>query len=630
MPTRLRDSPLVRPTSGGRLREFRSRFVQEEAQGPFLGFTPDPSPQGLDMRSASDADGLVNYGAALIPEMGWERIDIPTGANSWPIGDEGAAGTPGTFEAPATEPQPITAIGQAFRGSSALGSSDDNAIRFFVTSEIATPSHADVSGHFATINTSGALVEIPYNATDFPAAAGRIAGKRDNLFDWATAPWLGLTNRYGGVVYTNDFDEVYLWDFDTAAGGGGLPGDIILYRGAVTQAAGKHSASAASFKARSVAHWADRMFFFNVEDGGSRHARRLQWTIVGDMDLSGVGSGSRDLHELEAEGLRVETLGNFLAAYSRRGVAFLSRPTLPTDGVRVEYLSTERGLMSTHSLLRLSPDTHFGIFNDGWYLLSSTGQWAELGMLNAGGLRVPKWKRYFYEHLDYDDLSRVTLGHDKLYGRVRITWPTQSGTLATWVYDLNTDSVWPQDYGVVTWGEQDGGQSAVATIGAGPSHGAGFGTIGSAYPAGTTIGSFAPRQLRGGVVHGGADGVAYVHQAGLFTRDGVMPQYRFATHLLPSGNPGDKFRHKRVTVERELGSNTDPITVGLRDAQGRETTGTIASLPQTGNSGVQTGFADYNVTSTHHRLELSGQHPQIIHGFALDAERVGHRDKRQD
>ena len=223
-----------------------------------------------------------------------------------------------------------------------------------------------------------------------------------------------------------------------------------------------------NFGAKTVETFGSRLVFANTRENSVAYPSRVRWTNVSaspTLDEGTVGTGFTTLDDLEGEGLRLLKLGNVLACYFDKGVALLQPTILPTAAFARQFVSHDRGLLSTHSAVNLGSGVHFGIFNDGWFFFESTGRWTERGIRNVGGRRYHAFKDEFYNSLNFNSRSRVTCALDRNRRFIRIAFPTAVGDTedatapdTVWIYDVDTDTVWPDEYNTNQpncWGEYE-------------------------------------------------------------------------------------------------------------------------------------------------------------------------------
>jgi len=217
-----------------------------------------------------------------------------------------------------------------------------------------------------------------------------------------------------------------------------------------------NSGTTNGFKCKSVETWNGRVYFLNTSEAGTRKSRRLRRTakFTAHPNTATVGSGFYDFNDFNGEGLRAETLGDVLAVYFTDGVAFMRPTGNPTSPDEPQIISTERGLISTHSVTSIGRNVHFGIFTDGWWLLDQSGRWQEVGITQLNNKVVPKWRQTFYGLLDTATRHRLYCYYDQPSNLVYIALPTEDAPDPTqvWIYDPTSDRVFVENYSVTCFG----------------------------------------------------------------------------------------------------------------------------------------------------------------------------------
>lgn len=587
-----------------------------------MGYSPDIDANFTGFNGADSLTNIIDKGTTLSPANGYEAIaatveDLGGGNDytfNFPLGDDDL----GAFEAPAAagNAQPINCMGAvvwqislAGGGTPSTTSPGDTLTTFYVT---APKTAAPEVGHFVTIDGANHMIEVP-------AAGGvtAISGLRDAVFDWTFTEWGGTKvslQSPGTVIFTNNVDEVYMWDPEN---GGTYPGRYLNLTS---------SSPVDPLIAQSVATFAGRLNFFNVSMAGNRHFNRLLWTSIRE-DLTGtvfenVGWGFMDFDELREQGLRCLPIGNSLACYARDGVVIVSRTGLPSSPYHKSYRTRDRGLLGPHAVTVVGNGVHLGLFTDGWWLLFENGQWQELGDIGIGGVPYNKWKADFLDN-QYDSLrsDRIVLAWDRNNDYVHVSFPNPgvSDNNQVWMYNKKTDAIWPQTYEATYWGYFANLLQAGVVIDdlSVPPHPA-PGTIGGAYP-GRTIGSFAPQVGYRSLAHGDSAGFAYQHSTQFSSRDGAEPFYSYGSHFTPGGRPGQEHTIERVLVEYERDpNNAGDITVSIGTDDPTDAIAADNAQVETG-LGVHVAHSDHDFlgSQTHHRVILEGQHPRKIRSFTL-------------
>jgi hypothetical protein len=447
--------------------------------------------------------------------------------------------------------------------------------------------------------------EVPYNPAASTNAEG-IRGEDRDHFDFAYFPPDDV------VVFCNNLRVAY--EFGNGASyqewvhnlGGVFPGN-------------------SSFTAKSVESVDDRLLFLNTTEAAAAFLRRVRWTTKGaDADLTGVGNGEIDLNEIPGEGLRIERIGDLIACYFTDGIALLRRTFLATSAFERFYVSHDRGVLSTFSVVNLGGGFHFLIGTDGWYVMDQTGNFRELGLRRVGQTTYSKWRDTFYGSLDTNNLNRI---YCQRHGAedtnlIKIAWPDNSADDGLpnriWIYDLQTDTVWPDNsYPGTTgpnvfslWGDVTAGtqwdQMGTETW---------EGVPGAWRDFGSTIG-------RERIVHGTIRGEVHRHTSALFTKNGVNQSYRALSHeadlgLVGAVKVGDKLRLEYTRTQQVNGA--DPLAVNAfiqAEEDGRAGGGQIDQLD--GIVGTrQNNYVTTRLPSSRLGWRTVGPHPIFLHGGEL-------------
>jgi hypothetical protein len=579
----------------------------ENARAPWLGYQPDISDERSTLSVASDAANLVEREGALTADIGFAILTPSKVTLDFPLGDDGAGAIAGPATGFGDVPETIVCIGQVPIQSPTLQTT--NIAPFFVTAK----NGGVTIGHAATISDTNDLVEIPYSAAVI-AGGDEIAADADSLFDWAIAPWGGTAVaglRTGAAVITNNVDNCYIWDMGS---GGAFPGAIDYIPG------GEPAGAIVNFKARSCALFHDRIVFLNTEEAGVRWYRRLRWTPVGSLNVNPatVGAGFRDLQELKDRGSRLLPIGNLLAAYGEGGVVFLRKVEVPTAPFVLDYRSDERGLLAPRAVVSLGEDLHFGIFTDGWFLLDSQGRWREVGLGDAGGVPYSKWRSEFYARLSEETKDLTVVHHDRLRDHVRVSFASGGSATnnETWVYDVKTDSVWPQNFGPSYYADISLPSDSIDWTE----------VVGSWSANGVSWASLVPSVDFRTMVHGDQVGNVMVYDPDLYQRNGANVSYGWQSHWQRATHMSEERTLERFYLTRSLLSASNrPIAMGVLDA---ENSLSAATVPTTAGTGREAVYTDpIPVSSSHHAFSISGTHPQVIHSmemeFSEDTKEVG-------
>ena len=393
------------------------------------------------------------------------------------------------------------------------------------------------------------------------------------------------------------------------------------------------------FMAKSVETWDGRVLYFNTKEGGVHYPGRLRGSAIGTCDPSNeeIGSFRVDFKGYEKQGMRVETIGDQVACYFEDGVVFVQRTGRFTDPVRWRKVSETRGLLSTHALTPISNSQHFGVFSDGWWLVDAGGRWTPVGTIEVSesgdkDTIYYKWRETFRILLDIENKHYVTTSYDPIRRRVRVSFPVRgqvrangSPLLETWVYDVDTDTVWPlgHDIDVTIWSSFDQLIKSAETYGDYPTTAYGDVTVsrkqygdynalfGLAHPS-----------------HGDNLNCVYTWDPDIFTRDypfiedgslaavfeRVTPSAYYHTHgISVTENPNERQVLRRVDVEylNLEGPGVDITAVNNSDV------GVTTSVPA--NEGalgqIHTGHGTYQHGGTHHELQFSMRAPFAVRSF---------------
>ena len=373
---------------------------------------------------------------------------------------------------------------------------------------------------------------------------------------------------------------------------------------------------APDFMATSVESFNGRMHFLGTMEGATSHPQRHRWSAVGTAypNEAIVGSGWLDLAEFQRRGLRIESMQDKLVLYYEDGVAFQIPTGFYADAYRPQIVSRSRGLMGTHSMCAISPHLHFGIFNDGWWTLDSSGRWSKLGRIilqesEGKSHELAKWEDTFYADLDYDNKHRIVCAYDKFRQLVRIAYTASSGGDNTKIlnYHWPTDSCWPDTYtkAVSMWGLYDVQSSPGTTW-------AGMGLILTWSAVLGSWGSFAPQFVDETIVHGSIEGLVYARDYDVITYDGAAPAYSYRTHEVNfNENPLLEQTFHRLGVEYMNTAGSAMTAIALVDNLGEFQS---QSLPLTdGVAGtMQNAYGHFRLKGSNHGFWLVGAGPVLI------------------
>jgi hypothetical protein len=416
-------------------------------------------------------------------------------------------------------------------------------------------------------------------------------------------------------------DPVYVFPND--AGIAGLLYDELIQDPAITPAPG--------FRATSVEAFGGRMHFLGTFEGAETY-RRHRWSAVGTAypNEAIVGSGYLDFDaDFDRRGLRIESMENHLVLYFEDGVAFQVPTNFYADAYRPRIVSKTRGLLGTHAMCAISPHLHFGIFNDGWWSLDSSGRWSKLGRLvleetKGKAHELSKWEDTFYQDLDWDNKHRIVCVYDKFRQLVRIAYTSVNETdnFKILNYHWPTDSCWPGRVGnpVTMWGMYDV-QSAAGTT---------WGGMGLVLTWGTVLGSwglYGPEFVEETVVHGGLNGLVYARDFNTITHDGGTPTFTYRTHEISRNESpwlDQTFHRFGLEYMSATGSsaNVTPFMDNLSVFQ-TEPLSLGEGLP----GQMHTAHAPFRMRGTHHGFWLTGSAPVLIRSMVTEMQLHGSLDR---
>lgn len=603
--------------------EFLRRRQRVSTNGPWQGYAPDLEHQLLDFRFARNIIGLVarsapavSAGEVLTHDDGWSRINngtLPLGTDAAGVSGGGAGAIVNTDVVRLAEfPRRSAAgarTGEYDRTPIALVAGDGTTADTFSMWRInpAAPTVWARVVHYNVGNGGTApLASRPIASRD--GDAGSIRSMPDSCVFPDGAP---ARAAYSGAItepafiWTNNVDPVMVYPPATT-------GPLHSNYEPLTDQFG------ADFLAVSCETFKDRVYFLNTSESGTRYANRLRRTARFTCDpqtagAAGIGSGTITFEEFAGQGVRCESLGDVLAVYFEDGVAIVRDTGIATAPNAYQVVERKRGLLGTHALANLGDGRHFGIFSDGWWFLDQSGRWAEAGAVASGNTQVFKWKKDFYERLDYDNRHRIQIHYDQPRRWIRISFPSVEDDAAvqpqeTWIYDLDGDRVWRDRYPVTCWGEfarqittpllwSTATQTWSSIVGTWASLGAEFSL-------------YAP-------VHGDLNGRVYGHDPDLITRDGSQPTYLFEVAPNDFEHPLDLKTVDRVSAEYVNVANAAPATLTAIAEGGGTQSGT--TLLNSGNPGeVHSASVNFRLTCQHIGYRISGTGPVLLRSLTLD------------
>ena len=620
-------SNMLRASTRSKTRSLQARALEAakaldrrttlQARGPWAGYTPDLDVHLTSLSHASDIGGLIarpsidGQGEVLTFDDGFQRVR-PTELH------DGASAVLGT--------EPVVHLTEFLYTSAAGLTTADTygLLPIAIQSGDGTPG-SDTGKVFRIRPDSLIWQAIPHSnnvVAMLQAGAQRETGT--TVWDSATfafgCPERQQTNAVWGGNSGGDIDEPCLiWCtgsdpvtsdpvFVYPAGNG-----LLEYEDLLDIDAG----GADPFYATSVENYNSRAFYFNTaEVGGTRHRQRLRWSPPFDADPTpGVaGAGALDMREFSLGGLRIETLGDLLACYFEDGVALARTTGQLNFPVTYSVLTRTRGLISTGAVTPLGANQHFCIMTDGWFVLDSSGRWTEVGLADAGGASVTKWKRAFYDKLDVENRHKLLTFYDQTRALVYISLPVVGTTDPEdiWIFDPLTDRVWRDTYQATAWGSfTRSAEDAVTWANA-------IGTwVANPY---ITWGQSGPAPSLRAAIHGDAGGLVFQHESSIFEKDGATPTFFYDTPKTSSGDPRHLHTLDRVMVEGlnlvAAGTGT-PVTV-TATAQNGATEANTVRFDRNNAGTVEVDSAYFRATDEEMVISLSGSHPHAIRSFEAD------------
>lgn len=491
-----------------------------------------------------------------MPLPGWQRVSNSDPAAVMPLGTDSGGGSGTEHEIIMIAQFPRTTAGGAQSGE------ETNTLLAWVAGDGVgqvggTENTAELWRVLPSTNVWERVLHINTAAGDPEANALRPGGGRDAIPDScvlaAGAP--ARTSFTGNIadpvfIFTNNVDPVYVFPSGT---------------GLHTFEDLTEDGDFEPFFAKSCEVFNNRVYFLNTSENGTRRRQRLRRTppFTADPDNSQVGSGALDLKDFSGDGLRCERLGVVLVCYFEDGVAFIRSTGNYTAPDAVQTISTSRGLVSTHSVVNLGNDLHFGIFNDGWFELDPSGRFNEVGIGDIGGSRIGKWKQTFYNLLakDPDKRGRLYCTYNPEADQVHISTPTD-GTdenSVVWVYDRQSDRVWVDTYEALCFGLYNRQLTGATTYDSTTK------TYTSIAPA-----TYASLEAQFGVQafsHGTSNGYIFQHDPDLINREkeavtgSDAPAWSYKTHPMAGDSPRNLLVMDRFLLEHIGLDNTNRVTV---------------------------------------------------------------------
>lgn len=618
-----------------------------QQRGPFLGFIPDVDPNLMDGTAFRDLQNVLarswgeDHGEVLGLPDGFRQVDYAR----LPLGDNSTLPA-----APLADGNPIVRIDQIARLSPTGESTEgDEASQWVLTPVVGTAGDGSTAntGFLYRLNASGQWTQIRYAASMSTGAndqrlSATINGRStaQSMPDSCIAPFgaVARANNTGGGddkqsgnitepcwIFTNDVDEVMVFPSHSDNVDGTRAGNH-WYEPLCddTSSADLDGGVGLGFKAKSVETWNGRVYFLNTSEAGVRRSRRLRRTakFTADPLTSTPGAGFYDFPEFQGQGLRIETLGDVLAVYFEDGVAFMRATGNPTSPDEPQIISTERGLLSTHSVCSIGRGVHFGIFTDGWWLLDQSGRWQEVGITQANGRPIPKWRQTFFDRIPSDQRHRLQCYYDQPYNLIYIAVPTESSADPTeiWIYDPVADRVFIENYTMTVFGtitpQAQSGVQIDALVGDIDSQ---VGTIDSF----AAVAGFPKARA-----HGDPSGYVYIHRRDVEGYDpanntGAVPTVQDPTWIMESGlRSPTGIRNftsvDRVTIEHFDHQNANIVSVECIGTQTDGTSTANVSFTDGLDENLRRVDAFFRYTSIAPGLRISGTGTYHIRAVDID------------
>jgi hypothetical protein len=413
-----------------------------KSRSPWLGYMPDIDPHRIPPNGTIHSRGLIarpdpgGHGEVLMPDDGFQLLQ-PT---------DNPLGT-----APDT---PIVMLFELPRSNATGEETGEYQRTVMAVCAGSTPVAGESTLEIIDPST-GLWTVVPFTDGRASGGADELGGGRDHLFDVAVMYEGTSTRTVGGgainqpvAVFCNGISNVMVFPGDIVGGAEDNEYDVLT------------NDLGADFIAHTVEAFNGRLYFGDVTENNIRYRQRIRRTPVfnADPDPGNIGAGALDIREFSGNLLRLEKLGQVMAAYFEDGTAFIRSTDVATSPDAVQILRETRGLISTHSVVSVEDQKHFGIFDDGWFFLDASGRWQEVGLVEIDGVKTHKWKRTFYENLDIENRNRLYISYDD--NLIRIAYPrvgTSSEDIEeVWIYDPKNDRIFIEDYkdgnNITCWG----------------------------------------------------------------------------------------------------------------------------------------------------------------------------------
>ncbi len=579
------------------------KTIRITARSPWQGYMPDLDPHQAPPTGMSPIVGLVarpdpdGAGEVLMQDAGFDRVDSARLPLTSSVGSH----------------TNITMLAQ-FNRTNSVGAE---------TGEYNTTLLALVGGDNANEGSTELwrlLQAGTWENVAFESSTGGVdtthepqAG-REFLSDWAEFP----AGAPGRAAYSAEIIEpVFVWC--------NLQDRVMVYPNDDTSTENAQfepltNRFSANFRAATVEHFGGRLYFGNTIEGTTQHRQRIRRTALFTADPleTTAGAGAFDIRDFSGDLLRLEKLGDLLAAYFTDGVAFIRTTDVATSPDRVQLLREKRGLISTHSVVSVGNQEHFGIFDDGWFFLDPSGRWTEVGLVEIDGVQTPKWKETFYGQLDINFRNRTVVSYDGRFIRIAFTRQREEGDTDNqdvWIFDPRGNRVFTDQYPVTVWGQMD------RTLQTGTIWSALIGTWSGLAGSWESLGSIFGLQA---LHHGTTTGHVLSHNYDLQTQfDGandVLPTFSLAGMLSAVGDPTVLKKALKLWVE-EVHSAQGSLTLGVTGDSSEGGESGLVPFSTTANVGdINTIFQTLNFSSTNLGYTVSGTAPVRIRSIMADVE----------
>ena len=571
---------------GGRTEALTSRL-------PFMGWCPDLSPHIVGVNGYRTGRGVIGMpwrgglGYYLRPDIGWSRV----GSAQLPLGGSRAC------------------VGLA---AIRLDNADYEGYAIHagvVAATNITMSRFKADGTWATV------------AKD--AAANNIRTDRDVL-------WNAVTFAFGAPTRSSAINEaVLVWAGQDEFGN---PQEVLVTpdaTGVGTYDELDRFSTLDPFLAGSVEVFESKVLFLNTNEAGTHYPFRLRYSPEGtaDPDPAEPGTGYIEPTEFTQPGLRVLKIGNKVACYYGDGLIFYQPTGIPGDSFTPDYTNQSRGLLGKFCVVPVTEDAHFGIFTDGFWLVSSTGQWKRVGVVHGEGQSFDKFWHTFYNNLALDQRHRIVVTYDGARRLIRIAHPTltQPENYSILNIDLNDsqDVAWTDTYAkpVTMWGNWN---TQIRTATSWAALTAAGTTWADLMAAGTLWSDFAAAYGVQNLVQATDDGLIYQRDNTLFTQDGVTPPWSLEFHPLNVSKlvAQDQTLREVFALFRAISGPSFSVTISGNQGGHQQS----QTLPFDEAAAIayaqETLRATFNHRASSHYIQLAGTAPFLLGqwGVVIEAD----------